>query len=145
MIEAKSFSPHSSYDEKVILTFDQRYRRRCILTTTAGRSFLLNLSETTVLQNGDGLNLSDGTGVEIVAACEDVLDISSPNVLSLLSMAWSLGNRHCPVELRENVLRVRYDPLIESWRPFLHLLVTRNHAPFTPNLPTMKMGVERDD
>lgn len=137
MLEAKSYILHSSYEEKVILTFDQRYRRRCLLTSTTGRSFLLNLPETTILQNGDGLQLSDGTGVEVVAATEDVLDITSVDFSSLLSMAWSLGNRHCPVELRENGLRARYDPLLAVWRPFPDLSIVRVQRPFTPTLPML--------
>ena len=58
------------------LTFDDRHRRRIKLMADNGLAFLLDLEETTVLQDGDGLKLDDGTWLRVAAAGEEVCDIS---------------------------------------------------------------------
>ncbi len=45
----------------VTLAYDDRHRRRLRLMSDAGEPFLLDLSRTAILEEGDGLALSDGT------------------------------------------------------------------------------------
>ena len=52
---------HAAAADRVILSADDRHRRRLVLTTERGTRFLLDLSHATVLREGDGLVLDDGS------------------------------------------------------------------------------------
>lgn len=138
MLEATlcTHPPHLAKEgEEVVLPFDKRYCRRSLMTSTQDRQFLLKLSHTTLLQEGDILELTDGTFIRVIAALEDMLAISSSEPHALLALAWSIGNRHCPLEITDTTLRVRYDPLIEQHAQSLSLTIERYEGPFTPTLP----------
>ena len=64
--------------DSVVLDFDERYRRRVVMTGVGGLAFLLDLPEPTMLRGGDGLRLEDGRIVEVVAAPEPLAEIRAP-------------------------------------------------------------------
>ena len=43
--------------DTVVLDFDERYRRRFVMTCVGGLEFLLDLAEPAMLRGGDGLRL----------------------------------------------------------------------------------------
>jgi urease accessory protein len=114
------------------LTFDDRHRRRIKLMADNGTAFLLDLAETTVLHDGDGLKLDDGTWLRVAAAGEEVCDISCRTPTELARMAWHLGNRHLPVQILPGALRIRDDHVIVDMVRALGAQVRRHLAPFTP-------------
>ena len=120
------------YHDTVTLDYDQRCKRRCLFTTDNNLSFLLNLNQATTLAQGDILKLSNGTHVLVHEAEEDVLDINTEEERLLRFLIWSLGNRHLPVEIREQGVRLRYDALLEKEYSLLPIKVLRHKAPFSP-------------
>ena len=80
--------------DTVVLEFDERYRRRFVMTGVSGFAFLLDLAEAAMLRGGDGLRLEDGRIVEVVAAPEPLSEIRAADALALMRVAWHLGNRH---------------------------------------------------
>jgi len=116
----------------VTLAFDDRHRRRVRMTSDDGEPFLLDLSRATVLAEGDGLALSDGTWLAVKAATEALLEITAPDVSLLLRLAWHLGNRHLPAQIEANRILIRDDHVIAEMIAGLGGRVHRISAPFTP-------------
>jgi len=96
------------------LDFDTRHRRRIRLTTENGEDVLLDLPQTIAMADGDGLQLDDGDWLTIKAAAEILIQIKHADRYQLMRLAWHLGNRHLPTEIRENSLFIRPDHVIED-------------------------------
>ncbi len=118
--------------DSVVLEFDERYRRRFVMTGVQGFAFLLDLPEAAMLRGGDGLRLEDGRIVEVVAAPEPLAEIRAADPLALMRVAWHLGNRHLETEMSAKALRVRRDPVIEDMVKGLGARVVAVEAPFNP-------------
>ncbi len=118
--------------DTVVLDFDGRYRRRVTMAGVGGLVFLLDLAEAAMLRGGDGLRLEDGRIVEVVAEAEPLAELRAPDALTLIRVAWHLGNRHLPTEMLAKALRIRRDPLIEAMAEGLGVRVIALEAPFNP-------------
>jgi urease accessory protein len=118
--------------DSVVLEFDERYRRRFVMTGVGGLAFLLDLPEAAMLRGGDGLRLEDGRIVEVVASPEPLAEIRAADTLALMRVAWHLGNRHLETEMTAKALRVRRDPVIEDMVKALGARVVPVEAPFNP-------------
>ena len=118
--------------DSVVLEFDERYRRRFVMTGVGGLAFLLDLPEAAMLRGGDGLRLEDGRIVEVLAAPEPLAEIRGADALTLMRVAWHLGNRHLATELTPKALRIRRDPVIEDMARGLGARVVPVEAPFNP-------------
>lgn len=114
------------------LACEERHRRRLRLTTDADEPFLLDLVQTTLLREGDGLALEQGGWIEVHAAPEPLLEVTAPDALGLLRLAWHLGNRHLPVQIERTRLLIRRDHVMAD---LVEKLGGRTHeieTPFTP-------------
>jgi urease accessory protein len=119
--------------DTVTLTRADRHRRRIRLTTDGGNEFLLDLAKARVLRDGDRLKLDDGRLVLIRAALEDLLEVRAEDALTLARLAWHLGNRHTPVQVMPNGLRLVADRVLEHLlRDHLGADVRPVRAPFEP-------------
>lgn len=130
VLEAGSWS--GAADDTVSIDFDRRHRRRHLLTAAGGDELLLDLPQAVRLRDGDGLALEDGRMVRIVAAPEELLEIYAHGPAELVCIAWHLGNRHLPVQLLGDRIRVRADHVIAN---MVHGLGGHSHpiqAPFDP-------------
>jgi urease accessory protein len=115
-------------DDRVVLTYDQRFLRRKRLETAGGLSFLVDLPETVSLQAGDAFLLSDGRAVAIEAAEEPVLRITG----DLPRLAWHIGNRHTPCQFLGDALVIRADHVLLAMLRQLGAEVTETVLPFAP-------------
>jgi urease accessory protein len=95
------------------LDFDSRHRRRIRLTSDQGEDVLLDLPKAVAMAEGDGLQLEDGRWLRVQAQAEDVVEVRHQDPNQLVRLAWHLGNRHLPTEIRNSVLRIRPDHVIE--------------------------------
>lgn len=116
----------------VTLDFEARHRRRMRLTTDEGEDVLLDLQSAVAMADGDGLLLEDGRLLKVQAAAEIVVEVRHKDPNQLTRIAWLLGNRHLPTEVRHNFLRIRSDHVIESMLHGLGAELTKVHAPFQP-------------
>lgn len=123
--------PREERWNSVTLTCDDRHRRRLRLTTDAGEPFLLDLAETTLLREGDGLGLEQGGWIEVHAAPEPLLEVTAPDALGLLRLAWHLGNRHLPVQIESTRLVIRRDHVMANLVEGLGGRTREIEAPFT--------------
>jgi urease accessory protein len=113
----------------ITLDFDHRHRRRIRLVTDQGDELLLDLATAIAMADRDGVQLDDGTWFIVRAAAEPVVDVAHPEPRQLVRLAWHLGNRHVPTELRGDALRIRPDHVIEDMlRGFGATVVTRQAA-----------------
>jgi urease accessory protein len=126
--------PDSEDVDSVVLNFDDRHRRRLRLTTEAGESVLLDLTKPQPLDDGDGLAIENDEGwIRIKAAPEEVLTIEGQDLPGTIRLAWTLGNRHLPIQIvNEGRLRLRYDHVIEEMLSNHGVAMRREKAPFVP-------------
>src|SRR3569832_973898 len=103
MIRAVKVSKHHRWcappADTIVLDFDDRHRRRMVMTGTRGLEFLLDLENATALRGGDALVLEDGRLIEVVAAAEPLLEVRCRDPQHQDRIAWHLGNRHLPTQL----------------------------------------------
>ena len=141
MIRATRVLPARSWNAKeadrIELPHDGRHRRRVAMRGQNDTMFLLDLAETIILHDGDGLLLEDGRIVLVVAAPEPIVEITGEPQL-LARIAWQLGNRHEPVEILPDRIRIRIgrDHGLEEMAAKLGAEVTRSEAPFDPEAGT---------
>lgn len=114
--------------QRVVLDYEGRFLRRKRLVTTDGLAFVLDLAQTTSLDEGDALELADGGLVAVQAAEEPVLEVRGP----LPRLAWHIGNRHTPCQILNDCLLIQRDPVIRHMLEHLGAAVTEATRPFTP-------------
>jgi urease accessory protein len=114
------------------LAFDARCKSRLAATLDSGEEVALLLPRGTVLRDGDVLVADDGGLVRVVAAPESVLYVRAPDVLMLTRAAYHLGNRHTPVEVGADYLKLEYDPVLADMLKRLGALVDQVEMPFQP-------------
>lgn len=124
--------PRDQQRGSVTLVYDDRHRRRLSLKTDAGEPFLLDLAETTLLREGDGLALQEGEWIEVHAAPESLLEVTATDALGLLRLAWHFGNRHLPVQIERNRLVIRRDRVMANLVETLGGQTCEIEAPFMP-------------
>jgi urease accessory protein len=118
--------------DHVLIDFDRRHRRRITLRTVGGREVLLDLPQAVRLRDGDGLALERGGIVRVAARAENLAEIHAHGDGDLVRIAWHLGNRHLPVQLLKDRIRIRADHVIEEMVELLGGHVEHVHAPFDP-------------
>ena len=117
--------------DQVLIDFDRRFRRRNRLETMSGQAVLLDLPQAVRLRDGDGLVVDAGV-VRVVAQAEALAEIHAHSDAELVRIAWHLGNRHLPVQLLGDRIRIRQDHVIEAMVGGLGGHVERIMAPFDP-------------
>ena len=95
----------------VLMNYDERFIRRKKLVSNKGETFLVELSETKSLNDGDAFVLNDGRKILVKAAEEKLLEIKHIN---LSKIAWHIGNRHTPCQILENRLLIQDDVVMRD-------------------------------
>jgi urease accessory protein len=124
--------PDKDSSGTITLDFDARHRRRIRLSTDQGEDVLLNLPKAVAMADGDGLQLDNGRWLEVRAAAESLIEVRHRDLDRLVRIAWHLGNRHLPTEVRDEALRIRPDHVIEDMLRGLGADLLRVHARFQP-------------
>jgi urease accessory protein len=136
-MRAETVLPAGKWDaaralDVVRIDYDRRHRRRIALTTEGGREVLLDLPQAVRLRHGDGLLLDDGGVVRVEARPEKLMEIHAHDDGELVRIAWHLGNRHLPVQLIGDRIRIRADHVIAEMVEGLGGHVDAMEAPFDP-------------
>ncbi len=133
MIKATSIThSHDAPADTVTLTYDDRFRRRMVMTGDDGLAFLLDLPEAVQLHEGTDLLLEDGRHIRVHAALEDIMQVIAKDPLQLMRTAWHIGNRHLPCEIHADRLVLRWDHVIADMLEKLGCEVKRLDASFNP-------------
>jgi urease accessory protein len=112
------------------------YARRCAgafsATGLKGGAYDLALDQPGHLTTDDVLELDDGTLLEVVAAAEPLIEARAADPSGLMRLAWHLGDRHVPVQVLPNRVRLQREPVFESLLQSLGAKLTLIEAPFEP-------------
>jgi urease accessory protein len=114
------------------LAYDARCKSRFAATLDTGEEVAIVMSRGTVLADGDVLVADDGALVRVAAAAEAVLVVRSRDALMLTRAAYHLGNRHTPVEIGVDYLKLEADSVLETMLTRLGVSVERATLTFHP-------------
>ena len=120
----------------VELDWDVRQKSRFDCTDSQGRHLGVFLPRGTSARGGDVLVAEDGSLVKVIAAPQAVLvvthcsDHGTP--FDLTRAAYHLGNRHVPIELKPDHLKIEPDHVLADMLRSMHLIVKEAQAPFEP-------------
>ena len=122
------FGDRNDAIDHCVLTYDDRFLRRKVISLASGKSLLVDLAHTISLDHGDALVLDDGGCIEVIAAQEPLLEVSG----DLVQLAWHIGNRHTPCQIETGFLLIQDDPVIGHMLDHLGAKISKVTAPFTP-------------
>ena len=123
---------HATPIDSIILKADERRVQAAHWSGVNGTPIGVMLPEPVLLRNGDALELDDGSIVEVVIEPEPLIEIRGKDLTHLARLAWHLGDRHVPVQIFNNRLRMRPDPALETLLQSLGARLAAIEAPFDP-------------
>lgn len=120
----------------VELDWDVRQRSRFEAVDSRGRRLGVFLARGAVVRGGDVLVAQDGTLVRVHAAPQPVLVITAcpdhGTPFDLTRAAYHLGNRHVPIELQPDHLKIEPDHVLADMLRAMHLRVREAREAFEP-------------
>lgn len=120
----------------VELDWDVRQKSRFDATDSQGRHLGVFLPRGTVVRGGDVLVAEDGSMVRVIAAPQPVLVITHcpdhGSAFDLTRAAYHLGNRHVPIELKPDHLKIEPDHVLADMLRAMHLRVREAREAFEP-------------
>ena len=120
----------------VELDWDVRQKSRFDATDSNGRAFGVFLARGTLVRGGDVLVLEDGSLVRVQAAPQEVLRITAcaehGSSFDLTRAAYHLGNRHVPIELQPDHLKIEPDNVLADMLRVMHMTVITVQEAFEP-------------
>lgn len=120
----------------VELAWDIRQKSRFDCTDSLGRQLGVFLPRGTLVRGGDVLVAEDGSMVKVLAAQQAVLRItaraSHGTAFDLTRAAYHLGNRHVPIELKPDHLKIEPDHVLADMLRAMHLIVHEVPEAFEP-------------
>ena len=120
----------------ITLDWDVRQKSRFESTDSAGRQVGVFLQRGQVVRGGDVLVGEDGSLVKVQAAPQAVLRITHCTAhgtpFDLTRAAYHLGNRHVPIELQADHLKIEPDHVLADMLRSMHLIVNEVHESFEP-------------
>ena len=120
----------------VELDWDIRQKSRFEATDSLGRQLGIFLPRGTLVRGGDVLIAEDGSLVKVIAAPQTVLRISActshGSPFDLTRAAYHLGNRHVPIELKPDHLKIEPDHVLADMLRSMHLIVNEVSESFEP-------------
>ncbi len=120
----------------VELDWDVRQKSRFDAVDSAGRQLGVFLPRGSAVRGGDVLVAEDGSMIRVVAAPQAVLRITHCSEhgtpFDLIRAAYHLGNRHVPIELKPDHLKIEPDHVLADMLRAMHLIVREVNEPFEP-------------
>lgn len=120
----------------VELDWDVRCKSRFAATDSRGRDFGVFLPRGVVARGGDVLLAEDGSLIRVIAAPQSLLVITHcaehGTPFDLIRAAYHLGNRHVPIELGPQQLKIEPDHVLAALLRSMRLIVREADVPFEP-------------
>jgi len=118
------------------LDWDVRQKSRFDATDSQGRQIGIFLPRGTAVRGGDVLVAEDGSLIRVIAAPQPVLVITHctqhGTPFDLTRAAYHLGNRHVPIELKPDHLKIEPDHVLADMLRAMHLIVREASEAFEP-------------
>lgn len=118
------------------LDWDTRQKSRFDGVDSLGHQLGVFLPRGTLVRGGDVLIAEDGSMVKVIAAAQTVLRItactSHGSPFDLTRAAYHLGNRHVPIELKPDHLKIEPDHVLADMLRAMHLIVNTVSEAFEP-------------
>jgi urease accessory protein len=118
------------------LDWDVRQKSRFDATDSQGRQIGVFLPRGTAVRGGDVLVAEDGSLIRVIAAPQPVLRITHCTAhgtpFDLTRAAYHLGNRHVPIELKPDHLKIEPDHVLADMLRSMHLIVVAVEEAFEP-------------
>jgi urease accessory protein len=124
------------------LPFDSRQKSRLRTKLVSGEEVALMLPRGEILRGGDLVTASDGRVIEVLAEPEKLLHIESGE---LAKIAYHLGNRHVPVQVGKDFLRIAADHVLAEMVKKLGAKVSEVEAAFEPEAGAYAGGHHQHD
>jgi urease accessory protein len=120
----------------VELDWDVRQKSRFETQDSHGRQLGIFLPRGTVIRGHDVLVAEDGSLIRVIAAPQSVLRITPcpahGTPFDLTRAAYHLGNRHVPIELKPDHVKIEPDHVLADLMRAMHLIVHEVSEPFEP-------------
>ncbi|MGJ7490262.1 urease accessory protein UreE [Variovorax sp. ZT4R33] len=120
----------------VELDWDVRQKSRFDTVDSQGRRIGVFLPRGTAVRGGDVLVAEDGSLIKVTAAPQPVLVITHctqhGTAFDLTRAAYHLGNRHVPIELKPDHLKIEPDHVLAAMLRSMHLIVREADEAFEP-------------
>ncbi len=120
----------------VSLDWDVRQKSRFQTEDSSGRVLSVFLQRGHVVRGGDVLVADDGSLVKVEAAPQTLLRITTCTAhgspFDLTRAAYHLGNRHVPIELKPDHLKIEPDSVLADMLRSMHLIVNTVEESFEP-------------
>lgn len=131
------------------LDWDVRQKSRFQATDSTGRRLGVFLPRGTAVRGGDVLVAEDGSLIRVLAAAQPVLVITTcaehGSAFDLLRAAYHLGNRHVPIELKPDHLKIEPDHVLADMLRAMHLTVAEVNEAFEPESGAYASGGQVHD
>ena len=118
------------------LDWDVRQKSRFAATDSLGRDLAIFLPRGQAVRGGDVLVAEDGSLIRVIAAPQKVLRITAcvqhGSPFDLMRAAYHLGNRHVPIELQPDHLKIEPDHVLADMLRSMHMTVVEADLPFEP-------------
>ena len=118
------------------IDWDLRQKSRFNATDSQGRAVGIFLPRGTLVRGGDVLVAEDGSLIRVIAAGQPVLRITPcvthGTLFDLVRAAYHLGNRHVPIELKPDHLKIEPDHVLADMLRAMHLTVREATEAFEP-------------
>jgi urease accessory protein len=120
----------------VSLDWDVRQKSRFQAEDSTGRVLSVFLQRGHVVRGGDVLVADDGSLIKVQAAPQTLMRITACTAhgspFDLTRAAYHLGNRHVPIELQSDHLKIEPDAVLAEMLRAMHLIVNTVEEAFEP-------------
>jgi len=120
----------------VSLDWDVRQKSRFQAEDSTGRVLSVFLQRGHVVRGGDVLVADDGSLIKVQAAPQTLMRITTCTAhgspFDLTRAAYHLGNRHVPIELQSDHLKIEPDAVLAEMLRAMHLIVNTVEEAFEP-------------
>lgn len=114
------------------LAAQDRHLRRKLIVTESGNEILVDLPLSIFIEDGDHLELEDGSYLEVRAAEEDLLEIKTVSGAHHALLAWHIGNRHLAAQIEGDRILILRDHVIALMLEQLGAKVANVREQFSP-------------
>ena len=115
-----------------VLDHSERHVRRKLIRLIHEGEVLVDFPGAVSLENGDALELDDGRLVEVIAAEEELYEVTAHSAGELAALCWHIGNRHLEAQIEESRILILRDHVILAMLEGLGAHVRDVSEPFHP-------------